>query len=247
MKIIRKILFVLLVLWLSRPVKAAPTLAQDLTVQHTLTLAGVQSPATITSTQNDYNPTNLGIATILRLTSDTNRTITGLMAPSPATSQVIWAYNVNTLNNIILSNANVASAAANRFSIGSDITLTPGTGVILQYDTVQTRWVAASSVGGGSVASRNNPVTNNTGTSLTIDNTYYVVTMNNASPNTFQLPPLSGLTGYFFRVKNLGVGVTTVTCNGAETVFTTSAVASFQLATGESADLTGNAAYWLVQ
>ncbi len=90
-------------------------------------------------------------------------------------------------------------------------------------------------------------LTTDTSTSATASTTTYVLTLNNASPVACALPALSGLSGKPIRIKNLGAGVVTVSANGAETIFTTSAVASFQLLTGEAVDLTATAAYWIAQ
>jgi hypothetical protein len=105
----------------------------------------VLSPAQITSDQNDYNPTgftsggNPEGASILRLESDAMRDITGLVGG--VNGRLLIISNVGS-NIIRLMDEDAGSAAANRFTIGTTLSLT-GTGnksVMLWYDGISQRW-----------------------------------------------------------------------------------------------------------
>ena len=126
---------------------AAATLTA-LSVGQTTALTGDISPSQITADQNDYNPTGLSTASVLRLSSDASRNITGLQGG--ADGRLIIIHNVGA-QNIVLVNASASSSAANRFSFGGDLTLAASAGVILRYDATDSRWykVADTLVGAG--------------------------------------------------------------------------------------------------
>lgn len=103
-------------------------------------ITGVISPAEITSDQNDYNPTDLSTASVVRLSSDAARAITGLAAPS--TGRVMHLFNVGD-HNITLRIENASSSANNRFAINavtSSFIINNGYSVTLWYDTASDRW-----------------------------------------------------------------------------------------------------------
>jgi hypothetical protein len=102
-----------------------------------VSLAGKISPAQITADQNNYNPTGLSGASVLRLASDATRTITGLAGGSDGRS--ITLVNVGT-NVIILAHESASSAAANRFSLGAPFNLLAAQSVRLWYDAASSRW-----------------------------------------------------------------------------------------------------------
>jgi hypothetical protein len=108
-------------------------------------LTGVITPATITSDQNDYNPAGLSTATTLRVSSDATRTVTGL-AGGAAGRQVILI-NVG-VNSIVLEDESLSSTAANRLSIGSDVTLVSGSVITMIYDATSSRWRSQGGTGG---------------------------------------------------------------------------------------------------
>ncbi len=126
------------------------SLVDDLKVGQTVTLRGSLTPTQISADQNDYSPTSLSSSFALRLSSDATRNITGLLAG--VEGRTLFVHNVGSFS-IVLKNESSSSAAANRFAIGSDITMTAGTSVILRYDATSSRWRAVSGVvssGGGS-------------------------------------------------------------------------------------------------
>lgn len=123
----------------------------------TLALPSDISPAQITADQNDYNPTGLGTATVLRLNSNASRNVTGMNNPPAPTDGIVRILiNVGTFN-IVLKDNSASSTAANRFILGADLTLTPSQAVALWYDSTSSRWRPVASVGGsaggGAVAS----------------------------------------------------------------------------------------------
>ena|SRR2546422_5326831 len=102
-------------------------------------LSGVITPSQLTADQNDYNPTGLGTASVLRLTTDgTPRHITGLAAqPS---GRIVQIFNCNAVGGIaiILDGENASSVAANRFIGG--LSINAGGGRTAWYDAISSRW-----------------------------------------------------------------------------------------------------------
>jgi hypothetical protein len=99
----------------------------------------VLTPATITADQNDYAPTGIATASILRLASDTARVITGILPGE----YVI--FNVGGFN-ITLSKENALSVAANRLALVADVVIPPNGSATLWYDTVSSRHRCRSAV-----------------------------------------------------------------------------------------------------
>lgn len=95
------------------------------------------TPSQITSNQNNYAPT---AASILRLSSDASRDITGLAIGQIAGSKTEF-WNVGA-QNIVLKHADSNSTAANQFTnnTGADITLAAGEEASLKYDGTTSRW-----------------------------------------------------------------------------------------------------------
>jgi hypothetical protein len=103
-----------------------------------LSLAGLEFY--ITATQNNYNPTGLGTARILRLTSDTSRDITGIAAAGNG-GQVITLINV-AAQDIVLKYLNGGSSSANQIVTpgAGDLTLGAGDAATLFYDITSSLW-----------------------------------------------------------------------------------------------------------
>jgi hypothetical protein len=97
------------------------------------------SPAQLTSNQNDYNPTGLSTASVIRLNGDSSlRSITGLAGG--ADGRILLLQNVGS-NTIMLLNQNTSSTAANRFDFGgNDVPLFPDDLLTIQYDATDSRW-----------------------------------------------------------------------------------------------------------
>lgn len=102
----------------------------------TMALTGVISPSQITSNQNDYNPTGLSTASVLRINSDAARDITGLQGGS--SGRVVMLHNVGSFP--ITLKDSVTSTAAYQFALNSDIVIGADQSVQLQYDATSSRW-----------------------------------------------------------------------------------------------------------
>jgi hypothetical protein len=89
---------------------------------------------------NNYNPTGLSTADVLRLeSSGTPRNITGLAGG--ADGRIIQIHNIGATYNVILVNESASSDADKRFSMGgNDVNVGPGQAVNLQYDSILSRW-----------------------------------------------------------------------------------------------------------
>lgn len=115
----------------------------DLAVQKTekvgVATSGTITPAQITANQNNYSPTGLASAAVVRLSSDDSRTITGIVPGSSPAGRRLALFNVGG-SDIVLANQSASSTAANRFALNADVTITPGSAVLLQYDGVASRW-----------------------------------------------------------------------------------------------------------
>lgn len=124
-----------------------------------LALTGVISPSQITSNQNDYNPTGIASAAILKLSSDASRSVSGLAGG--AEGRVVGLLNTGG-QVITLLNESVSSTAANRFALGDDVAIKARQAVLLRYDGAAARWYTMA-----------RPIGRN---SLAANRTYYVRT-----------------------------------------------------------------------
>jgi len=97
----------------------------------------VVSPAQITVAQNNYDPTGLSTAGVLRLDADGAYDITGLAAQAANTALRIFNVGANTLT---LKKESVSSTAANRFALVGDVAVVTNEGVTLWYDGASSRW-----------------------------------------------------------------------------------------------------------
>lgn len=95
------------------------------------------SPTQLTANVNNYAPTGIDTASVVRLSSDAARNITGIVPPRSGSYLIL--FNIGT-NNIVLSNDSSSSSAANRFAIGGNITIKPNEGAVIWYDPTSTRW-----------------------------------------------------------------------------------------------------------
>jgi hypothetical protein len=122
-----------------------------------IAFSGDISPTQITGNQNDYNPTGLSTASTLRLTSDASRDITGLQGG--ADGRILLVHNVGA-QNIVLKDESGSSTAAYRFALTGDVTLTPDSVAMLQYDSTSSRWrmVGGSGTGASTIGTHMIPV-----------------------------------------------------------------------------------------
>lgn len=108
--------------------------------------SSILTPAQITANQDNYAPTGIGAASVLRLSTDASRNITGISAPSPEYARRLIVQNIGSFNVVLKDD--VTSTAANRFQLTADVTLTPMQHVELIYDTTLDRWVLIGGTGG---------------------------------------------------------------------------------------------------
>ena len=109
----------------------------NLALPRCLALSGVISPLQITSNQNDYNPTGIATASVLQLSSDASRTVTGLAGG--AEGRVVCLVNIGS-QPIVLPDESASSSAANRFALGANLTVAAKQAAMLRYDGTATRW-----------------------------------------------------------------------------------------------------------
>lgn len=106
--------------------------------------SGTDSPAQITSDQNNYS---IGSSRYQRLSTNASRTITGIVATTGGDEIVIM--NVGS-QNLLLANENASSTAANRilFATGAvSLTLGENKAATLVYDGTSSRWRITSTTG----------------------------------------------------------------------------------------------------
>jgi hypothetical protein len=193
------------------------------------------SPAQLTADQNDYNPTGLSTASTLRLTSDATRSLTGLAGG--ADGRILIIHNVGATNSIVLLDENAGSTAANRFALTANVTLTPDTVVMLQYDSTLSRWrVIGGTGGGGGTASMTRRTITTTDTIVVGDKGNVV----EATSGTFSLAFTAAATlgsGFWVIITNSGTGDVTLDPSGAETI---DGLTTWVLYPGGSILVTGN-------
>jgi hypothetical protein len=124
----------------------------NLALPRGLSLSGVIAPPQITANQNDYNPAGAAFASVMQLSSDATRSISGLAGG--ADGRIVSLINVGS-QPITLLDQNAASSAANRFTLGSDLTIPAKQAAMLRYDGTASRWQAIASAAGLLAASNN--------------------------------------------------------------------------------------------
>lgn len=110
-----------------------------------LRLYGPVITSTATGSQNDFNPTGLAAATVLRLDPASALTITGLETIGAAQELIVINVSAQV---VTLADEDVASSATKRLALGGvDITLAQHQPLPMFYDTTSSRWRAAASPG----------------------------------------------------------------------------------------------------
>ena len=107
-------------------------------------LTGDISPTQLTANTNDWAPTNLATASVIRASTDAARDLTGLTGGSDG--RIIILLNVGSFD-LTLKDESASSTAANRFALDADKVMGADAGVILIYDSTSSRWRLAASVG----------------------------------------------------------------------------------------------------
>jgi len=99
------------------------------------------SPSYFAAHQNDWNPTGLSSARIIRMgTTGGNYELRGIVAQS---SKIITLINVSG-GDIKIVNESITSTAPNRFILQGDISVKVNQCCTIWYDPVATRWRALS-------------------------------------------------------------------------------------------------------
>lgn len=135
--------------------EARDSLAQELSSLHTAIRSNwddvfdknnnlrVQAPSTtltppgFVTDVNDYTPTGFATASLLRISTDVSRNLTGLAGGSEG--RTISIVNVGA-QNLVIKMQDANSQSVNRFAIAADITLGTDEGAIFIYDKKSTRW-----------------------------------------------------------------------------------------------------------
>ena len=174
------------------------------------------SPAQLTANQNDYDPTGNATSSVFRLTSDAPRDITGIAQGQDG--RILIVHNVGA-NNIVLRDESLSSTAANRFALTADVTLTPDTVVMLQYDSTTSRWRMIGGTGGsaGGPASMTRRTITTTDTMVGSDKGNIV----EATSGTFTLAFTAAATlgnGWWSIISNTGTGDVTLDPNSTEQI-----------------------------
>lgn len=105
------------------------------------------TPAQLTTNQNNYNPGNYDV---LRLSSNALVTITGIRRGIKG--RRLRLFNVGSFP-IVLAHQSVSSDAENRFKFSSaiDATIPPSSTILLYYDATQARWIGGDTYSSGAI------------------------------------------------------------------------------------------------
>jgi hypothetical protein len=190
------------------------------------------TPPSIGSNQNNYSPTGLSAAQVLRVSSSTAINMTGIDASQFIDGETLYVVNVGS-SNITLTNLDSNSASSNQFSFrgAASVVLTPNKAILLQYDATALRWRAIGT---------DDPYGSTTNTSTQGNDTRLILAV--STPNVIsdalaQPPSITGTvsvtngsatvtgTGTSFTTT-LAVGMIVRIGNQAGTNYTISAIAS---------------------
>ncbi len=109
------------------------------------------TPATLTATANDYNPTGFADCNMIRQDIDANnRQITGFVAPSVGVNRIIRINNLNTSGfDLRFQHNDAGSVAANRLLLRDDAnkSIKPNETAGFWYDHTSSRWRPLGRVG----------------------------------------------------------------------------------------------------
>lgn len=114
-------------------------------MEGTLSFQSTITPATISTSQTDYDPVDsvtgegLANANFVRISSTTNVNINGLKIPDNTKNQALFICNVGN-SNITIKNESGAGDPQNQFLVGGDRTLQGDEGIMLIYDIIDLRW-----------------------------------------------------------------------------------------------------------
>ena len=103
-----------------------------------LILSGEISPTQLAANTDNWNPTGLATASVIRASTDASRNLTGIVAQTAGT--LILLHNVGAFSLVLKHDA--TSTAANRFYCpgSADKTITTNSSAWLRYDGTSLRW-----------------------------------------------------------------------------------------------------------
>lgn len=101
---------------------------------------GVISPAALGSNMNNWNPTGLSTANVIRFSCSSPFNVTGITAPG-TDGQVLVLDNIGSTNTCTLTANDTNSTAANRFLFDKPIAVRPSRTVTIKYDLTSAGWV----------------------------------------------------------------------------------------------------------
>jgi len=107
--------------------------------EESISPSSILSPPSFAVSQNNYSPSNIQSASIVRLLSSAAVNITGIIAPDNTRWKKICLLNVGA-SNITLVNASALSLANNRFAMNGNLILNANEGAIFLYDQISLRW-----------------------------------------------------------------------------------------------------------
>jgi hypothetical protein len=113
-----------------------------------LLVRNVISPAQLTANTDNWSPTDLATADVIRASTDASRNLTGIAAPATGYQALVLA-NVGAFDLVLKHDA--TSTAANRLLCpnDADMTLQKDSTAVLVYDLASTRWRVIGGGGGG--------------------------------------------------------------------------------------------------
>lgn len=107
------------------------------TVNEDFAFTGVITPTQLTADTNDWNPTNLATASVIRIDVSKEIAITGIQGGS--SGRILNLYNITDFP-IIFVEESTAATAAYRFTTTGDFILFPGQKTTIMYDGTTSRW-----------------------------------------------------------------------------------------------------------
>ncbi len=131
-----------------------PTVSQSSTA---FALVGVISPTQLTANTDNWAPTGLSTAAVIRASTDASRNLTGLTGG--ATGRIIVLANIGAFDLVLKHD--VTSTAANRFLCANDadLTLQKDATAVLVYDNTSARWRVTGVASAGGSTSFGTPAT----------------------------------------------------------------------------------------
>jgi hypothetical protein len=125
---------------LTTDANGAPAFTSTLPMPLAFALTVTLTPSALTADTNNYTPTGLAAAAIVRLSSTGSVNLTGLQSVT-GTSTLRLLVNAGA-NNITLTHADASSAAGNRWRCpgAANLVLSLGRAVWIWYDTTSAVW-----------------------------------------------------------------------------------------------------------